>query len=291
MSPVLELVSAGLGASLQDQGRLRWKRFGVPPGGAMDDHAARWANILLGNPLNAPVLELPLHGAIVRALAPIDIALTGAAPAIDDDTRWRTWSLEPGDEVQIQPSPAGVWTYLAARGGFSAPRWFGSVSIFPRGGIGTPLGDGSLLSTSAELDPAWPQGVGYRWVNPVEQRDYAAAPALRVWPGPQRDLFPPEARSAFFSQKWRVSARSDRTGYRLEGVAIDVPPLSLPSEPVLPGSIQIPPDGCPIVTMRDGPTVGGYPKIGVIDPRDLSWMTQIRPSAFVRFQPIDPSAA
>src|SRR5690606_21614570 len=113
---------------------------------------------------------------------------------------------------------------------------------------------------------AWPGAVGQRWLDPTEQRDYSRLPELPVWQGPQWDLFPEPARAAFFDQPWKISARSDRTGYRLEGEPIAELNVSIPSEPVLPGSIQVPPDGLPIVTMRDGPTVGGDPKLGLIDP-------------------------
>ncbi|MCC6231614.1 MAG: biotin-dependent carboxyltransferase family protein [Verrucomicrobiales bacterium] len=283
--PVLELISPGLGASLQDHGRRGWKRFGVPPGGALDDHAACWANLLVGNPLHTPVLELLLHGAVLRVLRPLTVSITGAALIPDAEGLWRTFDLEEDDEVAVPPPESGVWTYLAVRGGFLASRWFGSVSVFPRGGLGSALTARSLLHQAPHAPPHSPPHIGRRWVDPTEQRNYAHPPALRVWPGPQWDLFPEAARDRFFSQPWRISSRSDRTGYRLDGNPLSVSSVPLPSEPVLPGSIQLPPDGVPIVTQRDGPTVGGYPKIGVVDPADLSWLVQCRPGQEIRFIP------
>lgn len=278
----LEIVDPGLGVSLQDLGRRGWKRFGVPPGGALDDHAARWANLLLGNPLNEPVLEILLHGACLRARCRLEIALTGAI-GIPGRGAWCTRSLEPGEDLVLPPPAAGLWTYLATPGGFLGPRWFGSVSIFPRGGLGEPLTAGVILHRPVASVRLGSSAIGRRWVDPGEQRDYAHPPPLRVWRGPQWDLFPESSRAAFLNRPWRISARSDRTGYRLEGEPLAVPDVSLPSEPVLPGSIQVPPDGQPIVTLRDGPTVGGYPKLGVIDPQDLAWFVQCRPGQFAAF--------
>ena len=116
---VLELIDSGLGASLQDLGRRGWKRFGVPPGGALDDHAARWANLLLGNPLNAPVLEFLFHGATLRALRDVELALTGAALGPGPGpVRWHTRILTQGEEITLPPSASGVEAEIgaAARG-------------------------------------------------------------------------------------------------------------------------------------------------------------------------------
>jgi biotin-dependent carboxylase-like uncharacterized protein len=285
---VLELIDPGLGASLQDLGRRGWKRYGVPPGGALDDHAARWANLLLGNPLNAPVLEFLFHGATLRALRDVELALTGAALGPGPGpVRWHTRLLTRGEEMTLPPSASGVWTYVATRGGFVGARWFGSVTAFPRGGLGNTLAEGAILARPEQIGPALPSAVGRRWIDATEQRDYAHPPQIRLWRGPQWDLFTETSRAAFFEKPWCVSASSDRTGYRLDGSLLNPPTTSLPSEPVIPGSIQVPPDGAPIVTMRDGPTVGGYPKLGLVDPGHLSWLAQCRPGQEIRFTLID----
>ncbi len=285
--PAFELVGIGQGASFQDLGRRGWKAFGVPPGGAQDDHAARWANRLLGNTLSAPVLEFLLQGAVLRALCRVQISLTGAAVS-GGDVHWRAWEMDEGEILHIPVPPSGLWTYVGVHGGFAAPRWFGGVSIFPRGGFGEELTAGQVLCRPANPSPAWPSAVRQRWLDPTERRDYSKLPPLRVWPGPQWEDFPSRSRQRFFEATWRVSSQSDRTGYRLEGSPLAVGEESILSEPVLPGSIQVPPGGLPIVTMRDGPTVGGYPKIGLVDPDDLGWFAQCRPNQEVRFTFLDP---
>jgi antagonist of KipI len=96
-------------------------------------------------------------------------------------------------------------------------------------------------------------------------------------------LFDETARASLLNQEWTLSPSSDRTGYRMTGASLGSAKGTIASEPVLPGSIQVPPDGLPIVTMRDGPTVGGYPKLALIDPPHLSWLTQCRPGQRIRF--------
>ena len=121
----------------------------------------------------------------------------------------------------------------------------------------------------------------------TEQRDYAKPPPLRVWRGPQWDFFTAAERETFFARAWTVSAQSDRVGYRLSGEPLNPRCDQIISEPVRVGTIQIPESGEPIVTLRDGPTVGGYPKLGVIEAADLSWFVQCSPGQTVRFRPAE----
>lgn len=107
-------------------------------------------------------------------------------------------------------------------------------------------------------------------------------PLIRVWRGPQWDWFEHVEHAGFFAADWEVSNRSDRVGYRLEGARMNPPAAEMQSEPVVVGSIQVPPNGQPIVTMRDGPTVGGYPKIAIVDPDSLTWLAQCRPGVKFR---------
>jgi len=281
--PVFEILEPGLGATLQDRGRPGWRRFGVPPGGAMDDHAAAWANHLLDNTPDAPVMELLMQGAKLRALSETWIAITGADADASVPT-WRAVRTSEDDELVFPASRSGVWIYLAVESGFEGPRWFGSASVYARGRLGQPAASGHVLSRATTACFVLPPGVAGRLVDWHERRDYESPPPLRVWRAPQWDLFSETDRELFFTQAWAVSSHSDRVGYRLNGRPLNTPAAQILSEPVLVGSIQIPPDGQPIVTMRDGPTVGGYPKLGLVDAADLSWLSQCRPGVKVRFQ-------
>lgn len=279
---VFSVVRAGLGASIQDLGRSGLAQFGVPPGGAMDDHAAGRANHLLDNPIEAPVLELLLQGTRLDVMHDMWIAITGA-DAQCSVPLWRRTFVRAGDSIDFPVSRDGLWTYVAVEGGFDAPRYFGSASVYPRGKIGRLLSAGDVLRRPESATGA-PVGIAGRALVASDRRNYAHPPVLRVWPGPQWDLFADDDRGAFFRQAWTVSSQSDRVGYRLEGPRLASPSTPILSEPVLVGSIQIPPLGQPIVTMRDGPTVGGYPKMGLVDPDDVAWLAQCRPGTSVHFE-------
>lgn len=275
---VLEVLRTGLGASVQDLGRAGWRRFGVPPSGVMDPHAAAWANRLVGNSDGAPVIELLMQGADFRVLSARRFAVAGAEAGAGLSS-WRARSLEKGVRLAFPQNRKGLWTYLAVQGGFDVELVMGSASAYPRGGIGGMLRPGERLSAAGEAEPPH---VGDGWVAWSEQRDYDAPPLLKIWRGPQWVLFDEPERRCFLDAEWEVSLRSDRVGYRLEGARLNAPAGEIRSEPVLVGSVQVPPNGQPIVTMRDGPTVGGYPKIGIVDPESLSWLAQCRPG--VRFR-------
>ena len=283
-----EVLDPGLGATLQDGGRPGWRRFGVPRGGAMDSHAAQWANRLLDNPRDAPVVELLLQGAKLKALRDGWTAVTGAAEAASVPA-WRAVRLHQGEILQFSTADAGVWIYLAVDGGFDGPRKLGSVGVYARGQLGSPFGRGDILLRAAGAPFALPGGVAGRMVDWHEKRHYRTPPRLRVWPGPQWNFFNEDDRGLFFGQEWLVSAQSDRVGYRLSGRPLRPSEEQILSEPVLEGSIQVASDGQPIVTMRDGPTVGGYPTLGLVDGADLSWLAQCRPGVKVRFEAVAES--
>ena len=279
--PVFEILDPGIAATLQDRGRIGWRRFGVPPGGVMDEHAAHWANRLLDNPSGAPVVEFLLQGAKLKALRGTWIALGGAAAA--NVPTWRAIRMSEGELLEFPMSVSGVWIYLAVEGGFAGKRLLGSVSVYTRGQLGRPFVRGDVLCRAAAAHFQMPGGVAGRVVDWHEQRQYESTPVLRVWRGPQWNSFSDSDHELFFAQQWTVSPQSDRVGYRLTGTALRPSEAQIASEPVLVGTIQIATNGQPIVTMRDGPTVGGYPKLGLVDCADISWLTQCRPGVKVRF--------
>jgi len=282
-APVLRVISPGLSATVQDAGRPGWKRFGVPPGGAMDDHAATWANRLLDNPPDAPVLELLLQGARLEVLTDCWLAITGA-DAGTTAPMWRAHRATAGEVIGFPRARCGVWSCVAVEGGFAAPRWLRSASAYPRGHLGLILKTGDELSQASDGSFQLPTGVAGRTIAPDERCDYEHPPALRVWPAPQWDDFAGSGRERFFAQQWTITSQCDRVGYRLAGEALSSRIPNILSEPTLPGTVQVPTGGQPIVTMRDGPTVGGYPKLAVVDAADLSWLAQCRPGLKVRFQ-------
>ncbi len=279
----LVIESLGSGLSLQDGGRSGWRRFGVPPGGAMDRQAMAAANQLLGNPPGAAVLEVVRQGARLRVQEDLWIALAGS-DSCPQLPAWTARRLRAGEALAFTARAAGVFSYVAVPGGFDAPRWFGSVSVDARSGLGTPLAPGVKLTAAAEdTGVLFARQVAGRQLGPDWRRNYAEAPIFGLLPGPQFDAFSETARVALVAGPWSISTQCDRTGYRLEGPSLEVP-AAISSEPVIPGSFQVPGNGQPIVTMVDGPTVGGYPKIAVLREADRNRLAQCAPGAQVVFR-------
>jgi biotin-dependent carboxylase-like uncharacterized protein len=279
---VLEIISTGVGLSVQDFGRPGWRRFGVPVGGVMDRYSAEKANALLGNRSDAAVLEILLQGAKLRVLKDTWIALAGADLGCEVEA-WTACEVKAGTILNFPVNCSGLWAYLAVAGGFDVEQWLGSASVDARNGLGEVLIKGSLLSALSCSPAVSTQGVGRRVLPLDQRRDFSKPPILRLLPGPQFELFSQVSRDQLVDAEWTVSARSDRTGFRLEGPVLKAPD-SIKSEPVLPGSFQITGNGQPIITMNDGPTVGGYAKLAVIRELDLDWLAQCRPGMKVSFQ-------
>src|SRR5207249_2169179 len=119
--------------------------------------------------------------------------------------------------IQFPKNRSGVWIYLAVEGGFEGERWLGSASVYQRGRLGQGFVSGEVLSKTSEARYELPRGVAGRAVIASERRDYASPPPLRIWPGPQLNLFTEADRALFFGSPWTVTSQSDRVGYRLVG--------------------------------------------------------------------------
>jgi len=275
---VLRVISPGAGATLQDLGRPGWRRFGVPGGGAMDPPAARWANRLAGNPDSFPVLELAWQGAELLVLRDGWFAIAGAGAGCLLSS-WSASELRAGTHLSFPRSESGIWTYVAVAGGWEAERWLGSASAYPRGKLGRLLRAGDELSASVHS----PTGIARRTLRADERPDYLLAAPFPLLLAPQTSLFSKRARASLVETVWKISADCDRTGYRLQGPSLPDATPGITSEPVLPGSLQVPGNGCPIVTMPDGPTVGGYAKIALLPPEALWRLAQQPPGSEIRF--------
>ena len=249
----------------------------------MDSDSARRANLLVGNEEAAPVLELLFTGARFRVLSAAELAITGAEAECEYPS-WRNFCAEAGQEIAFGRLVAGVWTYLAVQGGFAGSRWFGSASVDPRAGLGGAVAAGAELRRE---NVQRSDGISARFVPELVRERFDEAPVLRLWRGPEWESFSENARARFLSESWLVSAQSDRTGYRLEGIALEPVRLRMLSAPVTVGTIQVPPNGLPIVLLRDGPTVGGYPRLGMLDPSAISRFTQCAPATAVRFKLVE----
>ncbi|MEV7445025.1 biotin-dependent carboxyltransferase family protein [Streptomyces sp. NPDC091204] len=281
----LLVVRPGALTTVQDRGRPGYAHLGVPRSGALDTAAYALANRLLGNPPDAAALETTLDGTGLRALAPTVVAVTGAPCSVRISGHPAPWGaavrLPAGAELEVGPAESGLRSYVAVRGGLAVPPVLGSRSADLLSGLGP-----AVLSAGMRL-PVGPAGP-----DPVPWADVCALPGppaellLPLRPGPRADWFAPDSLAGLWRAEFRVSARSNRIGLRTEAgpPLVRARPGELPSEGMVLGAVQVPPDGLPVVFLADHPVTGGYPVVGVVPAGPaLDAAAQARPGTPVRF--------
>jgi antagonist of KipI len=305
----VRVVGAGLFTTVQDLGRPTHQREGIPAGGAMDRLALRVANLLVGNKDSLAALEATLIGPTLTFEKPALIAIGGAdLEASIDGTAlppWKPAVVGAGATLRFGKAKLGCRAYIAMSGGVDVPAVFGSRGTYVRasfGGlegralragdclhIGEPSGLAARIASSLRADDDCAAVQIARWSAGLDLRPrYASDVVARVIAGAHTDALSAESRAKFHSITFRVSASSDRMGYRLEGHTLALRQrIELLSEGVTFGTVQLPPDGAPIVLMADRQTTGGYPRIGEVASVDLPLVAQLKPGDGIRFRPIE----
>ena len=298
----VQVLTPGLLTTVQDSGRHGLRHLGVGCAGALDAYSLQVANLLVGNDPDAAALEITLAGPRLRCERALRIAVCGADIDAHVDhlalPGWRPIDLPAGSELTIGHCRRGARGYLAIAGGIAVPRVLGSASTDLRGGFGgldgraLHAGDRLVLGATNVIDTNQLH-IARWWIDPTPDLDFDLPALARVLPGSDA-MSPPDA---LFEQAWQISSRSDRQGLRLEGI-----PMMLAgtlhskadkriSEPVTPGTVQLPPDGQPIVLLADAQTHGGYPRIGHVIAADLPRLAQLRPRETLRFAPVTRALA
>jgi 5-oxoprolinase (ATP-hydrolysing) subunit C len=287
----LIVTSVSPGTSVQDIGRLGAQRYGLVPSGAVDRLAMAAANALLGNPLFVATIELgPLNSAFTARGGAVRVSLTGATRPADIAGQQvntnTTITLADGESLNIGVARSGTFGYLAIEGGLRGEPMFGSLAVNARAGLGSPYP--RPLQAGDELQVAVASSASEKRIDlpaPVEG-------PIRVVMGPQDDEFDAANKDLFLSSEWRISAMSDRMGYRLEGPAIKhLHGHNIVSDGTVNGSIQVPGMGQPIVLMPDRGTTGGYPKIATVISTDLGRFGQTQPGRGFRFKAVTMAEA
>lgn len=278
----LHVVAAGLQTLVQDAGRPGFASSGVGRAGVFDRGAHRQANLLVGNPADAAVLEVLAGGLRLRASREHRLAVAGAVGTILLDghplEHGRAFVAAAGQELTLEMFDVGLRAYVGVAGGLEIDPVLGSRSSDTLSGLGPPaLADRDTLR------------VGF----PGPAPDFMDVPALiasgstsvDVILGPRADWFTDAATARFLAAPWTVSTTSNRIGIRLDG-----PPMEraitdeLPSEPCVFGSVQVTSAGAPVVLGPDHPITGGYPVIAVVVDRHLDRLAQLRPGETLRFR-------
>jgi 5-oxoprolinase (ATP-hydrolysing) subunit C len=286
----LVISAIGPASSVQDGGRHGAQRYGLTPSGAMDLLALAAANSLVGNAIFAAAIEIGPFGATFTARdGAVRVALAGASR--NADIAGRTMAAETSttlldsEVLTLGFARDGLFSYLAIEGGIPGEPMFGSLAVNARAGLGSPyprpLQAGDELQVTAASDATQQR---------IELPAAAKGP-IRVVMGPQDDEFG-DATKLFLDSEWKISATSDRMGYRLEGPEIrDLHGHNIVSDGTVNGSIQVPGNGQPIVLMPDRGTTGGYPKIATVITADLGRFAQIQAGRGFRFKAVGMAEA
>lgn len=288
MGATCTVVRPGLLTTVQDLGRFGHQAAGVPVAGAMDTFSLRLANGLVGNGPDAAALEVTLLGPVLKAGAPLVVAVAGAVFDLRVDEQpvphGATFDVAAGQVLRFGDRRRGARAYVAFAGGVMTPIVLGSRSTHLVSRMGGLDGRALVAGDVVPIGQATP--LAPRRAGTVSRGAPTSGPRrLRVLLGPQDDWFQAAAVEAFLRVSFLVSPRSDRMGFRLEGPALATKRAGeLLSEPVAFGTIQVPADGAPILLMADRQTAGGYPKIATVITADLAEAGQLAPGDAVCFE-------
>lgn len=278
--------TVGPATSIQDAGRFGAQRYGLTTSGAMDRVSLAIANCLVRNTPLAAAIEIgPLGASFTARDGAVRVAVCGATRIADiagtplpPNT---TGLISESETLKLGPARNGVFSYLAIEGGIAGEPVFGSLSVNARAGLGSPFPRG--LQAGDVLNVGTAQIAEHE--RALDVADRPASP-IRVVMGPQDDEFG-AACDIFLDSEWRISATSDRMGYRLEGAkVVHSGGHNIVSDGAVHGSIQVPGNGQPIVLMADHGTTGGYPKIATVISADLGRFAQMQAGALVRFKAV-----
>jgi biotin-dependent carboxylase-like uncharacterized protein len=287
----LVISAIGPASSVQDGGRHGAQRYGLTPSGAMDRLALAAANCLVGNAAFTAAIEIgPFGAALTAREGAVRVALAGASRnadvagrAVASDT---SMTLADGETLTLGFARGGTFSYLAIEGGIAGEPMFGSLAVNARAGLGSPYP--RPLQAGDELQTAAASGAAERRIDLPAVADGP----IRVVMGPQDDEFGDAAKKLFLESEWKISATSDRMGYRLEGPVIKhLHGHNIVSDGTVDGSIQVPGNGAPIVLMPDRGTSGGYPKIATVISADFGRFAQIPAGRTFRFRAVGMAEA
>jgi len=287
---------AGIQATIQDFGRYGHRDKGMPIVGALDKPSMMLANWLVGNQLQAPVLEIPMQGISLMFESACQLGIAGATANVELNEEMvntaKTITVNSGDELVIGDFLSGFRLYMSITGGFKGQEFLGSFSTDLVAGVG---GLGRPLKKDDKLESAQPkQQLILNREKPehlIQKLDIDRP--IRIIPGPEYDLLDHYSSRRLTNQEYSIGSASNRMGIRLVGEqSLNTEPHEeLISSPVLPGIIQLPPSGQPVILLNDGQTIGGYARIAKVAEMDMPYLAQQAISKSINFVEIDITTA
>lgn len=286
MTAKLSVSFCGPSVSVQDSGRRGFMRFGVPHSGPMDRNSFSILRAALDTPDNFAAIEVSAVGGIVvectEGMVTAGYVGGGFPSVFIDDQKlppWSVFTLKAGMTLAVRPHKSGSWGYLGFCGEIQTEEWLGSrANLLNSGLCGRPLATGDVITISNAL---------------VKPELHAVLPipslmrfrgTIRAVLGPQDRFFSSKTISQFRNSTYRVSAEFDRMGMRLNGEKLNIESdLTMLSEALLRGAVQVPGHGDPIVLLSDHQTTGGYPKIATVITTDVNRLVQLRPGDPLQF--------
>lgn len=292
MSEAVFTVSfAGPLVTFQDAGRPGNMRYGVAASGPMDRLAFDAAHAALGNAPGMNAIEISLGGLVLQCSdGAVTVAVTGGDFVVQHGAQkarsWTILTIRKGERLSISAGKAGSWAYIAFAGAVEAGSWLGSRATHSTSGFG-----GGALQTGARITVS-DAAIREDRAGEIVQPEFPSQGAIRVVTGPQDQHFVHGAVERFVTETFMVTDAYDRMGMRLSGPRLDLDgALSIPSEPIVRGSVQVSGDGIPTVLLADHQTTGGYPKIATVISCDTDRLAQFRAGQAVRFAPISSQQA
>jgi len=298
----ITILKPGLLTTVQDLGRFGSQQYGVIVSGAMDSLSYRIGNMLLGQTHEA-ALEITLLGPTISFQSNTVIALTGANfnPLLDGVPcpMWRPVPVNAGSILKMQSSQIGARGYICIKGGIQVEPVLGSRSTYLRaqlGGFqGRALMRGDVLSISSinndTFHEQWPTTSS---VDYTQFLIFSNEITVRIIPGTEYDEFTEDSKQTLVSTPFTITKEADRMGYRLHNDHCELVKnrsFDLLSEAVTFGTVQVPPNGQPIILMADRQTTGGYPKIAQVISADLPKLAQLQPFSHIRFEMVSLAEA
>jgi len=293
----MKIIKGGLFTTIQDSGRYGYRHLGIPQSGVMDSRAQYHANWLVGNPPDAPVLECSFAGGTFRFEAPQIIALTGADMNarfnnVPCEVMYRSIEVKSGDTLTLAYACTGTRTYVAIQGELHIEQVMESYSTYVSGRFGGFRGRALQAGDVVKWSNESPKNPNRRLPEYLRPHFSKAKNIIRILRGPEWERLSNIAQQMFEKACYKTHADSNRMGIRLigEGMMLE-DNFSMTSSATLPGTIQLPANGQPIILMHDGQTTGGYPRIGKVIEADLGRLAQIPPGGNLNFRVVEETEA